>query len=165
MSGYYSSDGKTDDGSGVLDDSEFYVTQTSDALSSTVELKLETCQKKITVRTKQIYDAIMSNSGAIDSYFRNTYASRYDEWAGTNITITPNPYTDDDISTLSQRAAVELLSTYTVMTEASVSDLRLSDLIKWLGYYNELDSAKVYFTVGGAVECSVTPPAKARGSY
>lgn len=157
--GLFTSDsGDVDDGSEQLVDDEFYVTQESGALLTTVELKVAACQKKIEVRAKQIYDAIYAQRGSINNYFKNKYSTECDEWAGTNITIMPNPNTGDDLMMFSKRSAVELLSAYTVMTEASVSDIKLSDFIKWLGYYNEFDSGNTYFGIGGpsaSIQCSV----------
>ena len=141
----FTSDGGDDisDGTDTLttDGIELHVTQDEAAQKETLERKIAACILKIERRQEQIKKAIQAQTGNIQSYFATKYAGVYDEWGGTTV----------DIHTLAipKPEAIKLLSIYTVMTEASTADLKLSDFMQWLGYYSEFTSQDISFDLGG----------------
>lgn len=140
---FTSKEGDVDDKSETLTDSgtELHVTQQEAAERETLNRKIDACIAKLTKRSDQIEGGIKAVKPQIAEYFDSKYASTCDEWLGTKVQVVKN--------SLSKRDAVKLLSTYTVMTEGATKDIKLSDFMRWLGYYNEFTTARTSFNVGG----------------
>ena len=63
-------------------------------------------------------------------------------WDGATVCVVKSPTTKSD--------AIKLLSAYTVMKAGSLDNQKLSDFMKWLGYYKTFAGNGVSFNIGGA---------------
>lgn len=132
---------RVDDNIEELDDEALHVTQDETAETNTLLAKVDACKQKISLRQSQIKEAIQAKQGEIDQIFRNKFAGTYDVWGGTTLNILAPE--------VSQSEAIRLLSAYTVIEGASLQDMRLSDFLKWLGYYREFTGNHTVFNLGG----------------
>lgn len=108
--------------------------------------KVDACVDKITARENAIRTAITGQTSQIQNVVNTQYASSYDHFT-TTVNVTTEP--------MSQSGAIQLLSLYTVQTNASLQELKLSDLMKWLGY-NGNNLGTTSFSLGDlGVSCSV----------
>lgn len=132
---------RVDDNIEGLDEESIHITQNEQAETNTLLEKVSACQDKISLRQEQIRNAIQSKQPEIDKIFQERFAGTYDIWGGTTLNIMAPE--------ISQSEAIRLLSAYTVVEGASLQDMRLSDFLKWLGYYRELTGNKTKFNLGG----------------
>lgn len=108
--------------------------------------KIDACKDKITARESVLYSAIQSQVPTIQATVNAAYASEYDSFT-TRVNI--------QREALSDNAAIELLSLYTVQTNASLQEMKLSDLMKWLGW-NGNNLGNTTFALGDlGASCSV----------
>ena len=122
--------------SALLDGAEYY----------TLLRKVDACVDKISAREDAIRNAITGQTSQIQNAVNAQFASSYDHFT-TTVHVTAEP--------MSQSGAIQLLSLYTVQTNASLQELRLSDLMKWLGY-NGNNPGTTSFSLGDlGVSCSV----------
>lgn len=136
------SDGqRVDDNIETLDDQALHVTQNEQAETETLLAKVDACRQKISLRQNQIRDAILGKQGAINGLFKKKFEGTYDLWGGTTLNVIAPE--------ISQSEAIRLLSAYTVVEGASLQDMRLSDFLKWLGYYREFTGDHTVFNLGG----------------
>lgn len=121
---------------------ELKVTQEEDAEKQTLLNKVNACIRKIDARAATIEKAISAQNGAIESAVASHFKSSggYDYFY-VQTSITKNA--------MSQEGAIQLLSLYTVQTGASLQEMKLSDLMRWLGYYDSWDTGKTTFSLGG----------------
>lgn len=140
---FFTKDDAVNDNSDKISDdgTELHITQEESAERETLNLKVDACIAKLEKRSEQIKDAITAQKSAINSYFKDKYAGTYDVWDGTTINIVTNNLTRSD--------AVKLLSAYTVVNEASLEGMELSDFMRWLGYYKETTGKNTDFDLGG----------------
>lgn len=131
-----------DDKSDILTDGgqELYVTMNEANEKATLNEKVSAAQKKLDKRAEQIESAIRDAEGSINSTLSAMYARR-GVWDGATVNIVHSPATKSD--------AIKLLSAYTVMKAGSLDDQRLSDFMKWLGYYKTFAGNGVSFNIGG----------------
>lgn len=132
---------RVDDNIEELDEESLHVTQSELAETNTLLEKVRACQDKISLRQSQIRSAIQSNQTAINLIFQDKFDGTYDVWGGTTLNIMAPE--------ISQSEAIRLLSAYTVTEGASLQDMRLSDFLKWLGYYREFSGSNTKFKLGG----------------
>lgn len=128
---------------------ELKVTQEEAAEKQTLLNKINACIKKIDARSVVLEEAIIKNKGAIEDAVKSQLggSGEYDYFY-VQTSVTRNA--------MSQEGAIQLLSLYTVQTGASLEQMKLSDLMRWLGYYDGLHSGKTTFSLGGlGVECEV----------
>lgn len=123
------------------DGTELHVTQEEAAERSTLNAKIEACQKKLEVRAGQIKEAVLDQKSEINGIFKSRFAGTYDVWDGTTINVVYNDISKSD--------AIKLLSAYTVVKGASLEGMNLSDFLRWLGYYREFTGAHTKFNLGG----------------
>ena len=125
---------------------EVRVAQSEDAQKSTLQGKIEAVQKKFDVRIEDIQEAIQKNkdeiAAAVDAHYNN---GEYDDFSVT-INISG--------SHLSQEGAAAIMSLYMIQEAGSLEEVRLSSLMKWMGYYDKTDSDKLIFKVLGQ-KCKV----------
>ena len=107
--------------------------------------KVDACVEKINVREQAIQSAINAQSGAIQDAVNARYASSYDHF-NTTVRVTTEP--------MSQSGAIQLLGLYTVQTNASLQEIRLSSLMKWLGW-NGGGGTTSFSLADYGVSCSV----------
>ena len=126
---------------------ELKVTQEEDAEKQTLLNKVNACIRKIDARAATIEKAIAANQGSIESAVTSHFnASGAYDYFYVQTSITKN--------TMSQEGAIQLLALYTVQTGASLREMKLSDLMRWLGYYDSWNTGKTTFSLGGlGVEC------------
>lgn len=132
---------RVDDNIETLDDQALHVTQDEQAERATLLAKVDACRQKISLRQRQIRSAILVRQWDINELFRQRFEGTYDYWGGTTLNVLAPE--------ISQSEAIRLLSAYTVTEGASLQDMRLSDFLKWLGYYRELTGSHTVFRLGG----------------
>ena len=128
---------------------ELQVTQVESSEKQTLQNKITACINKIDARSAEIQDAINENSDKIASAISAQLNSsgEYDE-LNVQVQVSRN--------SMSQDGALQLLSLYTVQQAASVQDMKLSDLMRWLGWYDSRKTGTTTFTLGGlGVDCEV----------
>lgn len=133
------------------DGEELKVTQLEAAEKSTLEDKIEATQKKVKVRSEDIEDAVRNISKgdnseiakAVKEYYNSN--GEYDEF---KVNTSVKRYG------LSKEGAIAVMGLYMVQEGGSLDDVRLSSLLKWLGYYDGTESERLDFKVLG-VDCHV----------
>lgn len=128
---------------------ELKVTHEEDAEKQTLLNKVNACIRKIDARAATIEKSITEKKGAIASAIESHFnaGGAYDYFY-VQTSVTKNA--------MSQEGAIQLLSLYTVQTGASLQEMKLSDLMRWLGYYDSWNTGKTTFSLGGlGVECDV----------
>lgn len=142
LQGSTSYDGANDAAQGAggvsADDTELHVTQDEAAEMETLQNKMDAALEKVAAREQLIYDSIMENQGRISASVTSAYGTAYDEFY-VNVSITTEGLTAD--------AAVELLSLFTVQTNASLKELSMSDFLRWMGWYNSTNTSTSYFNL------------------
>lgn len=128
---------------------ELQVTQVEDSEKQTLQKKIDACIQKIDTRAEEIEKSILAQeskiSSAVASHFNGD--GEYDSF-NVQVQVSKN--------SMSQDGAIQLLSLYTVQRGASLDDLKLSDLMRWLGWYDSRDTGTTTFTMNGiGVSCNV----------
>ena len=127
------------------------VTYDEEAEKTTLKAKRSACTKKINQRIDIIASDVKSsvNDGAINSYFRKRFdqeyggSYRYDSVEiNVNTVYLTDPY------------ASEILSFYTVQTGGNISDIKVSELLYWLG--QKTTNEQLIFKLGDQVDVSIT---------
>lgn len=130
-------------GNDLTNGTEFHVTQEEAAERATLQRKLDAAIDKIEAREENIKSAIENSSDDIvEAVSRAHNSSSYDEF-NVIINVTTQNMTDS--------AAVDLLSLYTVQDAASLTNVQLSGFMKWLGWYNSTRTSTSTFALGDIV--------------
>lgn len=139
-------DGK-DIESSSSDAQELRVTQQEEAEKATLTDKIEATQKKVNTRTEDVCDAVRGTEDEIEKLVEEYYNSdgKYDDF-DVNVNVTRYK--------LSKEGAVAIMGLYMVQEGGSLDDVKLSSLMKWLGYYDGFQSERLEFNVLGA-DCEV----------
>lgn len=121
---------------------ELQVAQVEESEKQTLQNKINACIQKIDVRGEDIEKAIHENDSQIASAISNHFmaSGEYDSFH-VQTTVTRN--------SMSQDGAIQLLSLYTVQTGASLEGMQLSDLMRWLGWYDSRKTGKTTFSLDG----------------
>lgn len=129
------------------DAQELRVTQQEEAEKATLTDKIEATQKKVNTRTEDVCDAVRGTKSEIKKAVEEHYNAdgKYDDF---DVTVTATPYR------LSKEGAVAIMGLYMVQEGGSLDDVKLSSLMKWLGYYDGFESERLEFNVLGA-DCKV----------
>lgn len=134
-----------------IDGRELKVTQLESAEKSTLEDKIEAVQKKIRVRAEDIEDAVRKISDGSNSQIAQAVEAYYN---------TDGYYDDFQVNTtvstygLSKEGAIAIMGLYMVQEAGSLDNVRLSSLLKWLGYFDGTQSERLDFNVLG-IPCKV----------
>lgn len=127
-----------------------------DSLRKTYTRKIKACQDKINARQKEVLQEIKSGRAAYSggptiysvmyARYESEEAHLYDDneyvrvqYDGTEIMGTTR--------SISSRQAVELISLYSVQINSSINNIKLSGLLKWLGY-NAGGKHRIVFSLG-----------------
>lgn len=130
-----------------IDGKELYVMQSEEAEMFTLNNKIDAVIKKMDARQSEIQTSIYLKKEEIEQIVSSTYSSGYDKF---NVVVRVNS------NSLSREEAIELLSLYTVQTAGNVENQKLSDMMKWLGWYNSLDTGTTSFNLSDlGVSCEV----------
>lgn len=144
LKGLFTSEDGSDYGAYDLNNQELHITQSENAELETLKNKIDVCANKIETRQNLIQNAIIKKADSIARKIKNEYGSSYDYF---------NVYVNTTVNPASESAAIQLLSLYTVQTGASLSDVQLSTILKWLGW-NGSNEGDTEFDVLG-VTCEV----------
>lgn len=128
---------------------ELQVTQVEASEKQTLQNKINACISKIDARSAEIEEGIRASEGAISSAIA-AYFNANGEYSSfiTQVQISR--------TSMSQDGAIQLLSLYTVQTGASLEQMQLSDLMRWLGWYDSRHTGTTSFSLGGIdVACQV----------
>lgn len=122
------------------DGRELRVAQVEAVQTQTLKDKISAVQKKINARSEDITEAINDNEGDIKATLANAIKANgdYDE-VEVNVSVQNNQLSDE--------GAAAIMGLYMVQEGGSLDDVRLSSLLKWLGYYNSIQSDKLDFKV------------------
>ena len=107
------------------------------ALTATYARKIKAIQDKIEARQKLIKKNIEANDGPIYGYFAGRYQSEYaHKYDGDEYTRAVYDGANIDVitRTVSTKTALHILSLYSTQIGSSVDNIKLSGLLKWLGY-------------------------------
>ena len=127
------------------------VTYEEQSETETLKAKRRACTNKINQRINIISDDIRTgNLSKIDSYFRSRYNSEYKGGGYVYDTAEVNV----NAVNLSEPYASEILSFYTAQTGGNIEDIKVSELLYWLG--QKTDSSKINFKLGDQVDVSVS---------
>ena len=120
---------------------ELKITQEEKAQINTLVKKIDATQEKINARCLYIRDAIFDKdqeiTNAVEDHFNH---GQYDEFT-VNMTAQARP--------LSAEGAAAIMGLYMVQEDASIENIKMSSYMKWLGYYNSVQSEKLKFDVYG----------------
>ncbi len=143
LQSWFTKDDAVDDESDILteDGYELYVTMNEANEKTTLDEKVSAAQKKLDKRADQIETAIHNAELSINTKLAQMYAGS-GVWDGATVCVVKSPTTKSD--------AIKLLSAYTVMKAGSLDNQKLSDFMKWLGYYKTFAGNGVSFNIGGA---------------
>ncbi len=107
-------------------------------LIQTYDRKIKAVQEKINARQKQVKQIIENSTGirnVMAGRFESEYAHLYDDdpysfisYGGTAINVSTR--------SVSANNAVKLITLYSTQVNSSVDNIKLSGLLKWLGYDN-----------------------------
>ena len=141
----------TDPDAGTEDqatEDDLKVMEGKEELRSTYVRKIQACQDKINARQELVLDKIKTGTIAsvMASRFEAEEAHRYDDndyvrmqFDGTEIISTTRSITP--------RQAIQILSLYSTQINSSIENIKLSGLLKWLGY-NAGGQRKIQFPLG-----------------
>lgn len=115
---------------------ELQVMGNEEAMMKTLQNKIDSCITKLSARQDDIKSAIFAESNEIKSVIRDRYSQGYDQFY-VNIDVATNDITQEE--------AISLLSLYTVQNNADIQGKRVSDFMKWLGWYNSWDTGVTSF--------------------
>ena len=119
----------------VPTDEDMHVAQIESAERSVLLRKIKVCMDKVNAREKGIVRTLNNDRGkmvsAVKNYLSSTYGLPSDKII-VNVSIASEELSED--------AAIEMLALYTAQTGASLEDIKDADLMKWMGWYNSLDS-------------------------
>lgn len=128
---------------------ELQVTQIEASEKQVLQNKMNACIKKIDARATEIEDCINKEKGSITSAVESHFNANgeYDSFS-VQVQVSKN--------SMSQDGALQLLSLFTVQQGASIENLKLSDLMRWLGWYDSRDTGKTTFDLSGmGVACEL----------
>ena len=118
-------------------------------LKKTYERKLNACKKKMDARIGAIRNTI-SNSGVIEGVFQSRFNSEYAHLYDDDETI-DIVYDGCAVSIMTQKIsdqqAINMLALYSTQINSSMDNIKLSGLLKWLGYNNG-NKHKLTFPLG-----------------
>lgn len=128
---------------------ELQVTQVEASEKQTLQKKIDACIQKIDSRAEEIEESILKQEDKIASAVAAHFNSK-GEYDSFNVQVQVSR------NSMSQDGAIQLLSLYTVQRGASLEELKLSDLMRWLGWYDSRNTGKTTFTMNGiGVSCDV----------
>ncbi len=123
----------------TLTDEDLQVTQVEASERAVLLRKVQTCIDKVDAREKSIITELRGSSRQIRSVVSSYLAEKYGIPEGSirvNLTFTGEELSED--------AAITLLSLYTVQSGASLDDVKLASLMKWLGWYDSGESGILF---------------------
>ena len=142
------------------DEHDLQVLGNRDALRATYQRKADAVREKIKARQDDLETAI-KRSGQIQSTmagrFNREWANRFEDdetkeavYDGTSVTIMKR--------TVSAKTAVEIVAMYSSQIHSSIQNIKLSGLLKWLGYNARHDHTARY-QLGKSKRIEVSMPA------
>ena len=123
---------------------ELNVMRVQEDESDTLKRKREAVTNKINKKVTLVHDEVKAHSGDINNYFKRRFDAIKNSY--------PNPIyvpiaLTCDASFISPQAVTDILTLYTVQNEANVEEIKISDVLFWVGQ-QRMGSGTIKFKIG-----------------